>query len=73
MFFFSTFSFLNSVFFFLPPPCNRTVGAAEGSGHGSREELAGDLGERGDHDGGLFPESVPGPGQEEGGTNYHRL
>lgn len=33
----------------------RLVGAAEGSGHGGREELAGDLGQRGDHDGGLLP------------------
>lgn len=74
----STFSILNSLFFFCLfvfalSPCNRTVGAAEGSGHSSGEELAGDLGERGDHDGGFFPESVPGSGQDEGGTNYHRL
>lgn len=61
------------VFFFHFPSCNRTVSAAEGSGHSSREELAGDLGERGDHDGSLFPESLPGSGQDEGGTNYHRL
>lgn len=54
---------------FLPRP----VCAAEGSGHSSGEELAGDLGQRGDHDGGLVPESVPGFGQEEGGPDYHRL
>lgn len=54
------------------PPL-RLVGAAEGSGHGGREELAGDLGQRGDHDGGLFPEGVSGSGQEEGGPDHHRL
>lgn len=51
----------------------RTVSAAEGPRHSSREELAGDLCERGDHDGGLLLESVPGSGQKKGGTNYHRL
>lgn len=56
-----------------PPHMHRPVSAAEGSGHSSREELAGDLRERGDHDWGLFPESVPGSGQEEGGTDYHWL
>lgn len=52
---------------------SRPVSAAEGSGHSSGEELAGDLGQCGDHDGGLLFESVPGFGQEKGGTNYHRL
>lgn len=52
---------------------SRPVGAAESSGHSSGEELAGDLGQRGDHDGGLLLESVPGFGQEEGGPDHHRL
>lgn len=52
---------------------SRLVSATEGSGHSSGEELAGDLGQCGDHDGGLFLESVPGFGQEEGGPDYHRL
>lgn len=51
----------------------RTVCAAEGSGHSSGEELACDLGQRGDHDRGLLFESFPGFGQEEGGPDYHRL
>lgn len=52
---------------------SRPVSAAEGSGHSSGEELAGDLSQCGDHDGGLILESVPGFGQEKGGPNYHRL
>lgn len=51
----------------------RLVSASESSGHSGREELAGDLGQCGDYDGGLLPESVPGFGQEEGGPDYHRL
>lgn len=51
----------------------RLVSAAEGSGHGGREELAGDLSQCGDHDGGLLPESLSGFGQEEGGSDHHRL
>lgn len=54
-------------------PLSRPVSAAEGSGHSGGEELAGDLGQRGDHDGGLLLESVPGFGQEEGGPDNHRL
>lgn len=49
----------------------RAFGAAEGSGHSGGEELAGDLGQRGEHDGGLLHESVQGPGQVEGGEYYH--
>lgn len=66
----SVLTWLRLLSFQLPP---RPVGAAEGSGHGSGEELAGDLSQRGDHDGGLVPESLPGSGQEEGGPDHHRL
>lgn len=59
--------------FYLSTLLSRPVSTAEGSGHSSREELAGDLGQCGDHDRGFLLKSVPGFGQEEGGPNYHRL
>ena len=52
---------------------DRTFRASESSGHGSGKELAGDVGQRGDHDRGVLPQGVPGPGQEEGGPDHHRL